>query len=464
MEHRGSTHLRTPPKAPGVPIVGSLPNLLLSRFEFFDRARDQCGRIFNVDLGINELTIVGDPVAAEAILVQRSRNFDKGGEFWEGARETVGNGLALSEGDYWRRQRRIMNPEFRRKRIAGLAATIAATVEELLPELEPYAARGETMDISPWACKLLATLTVRLLFGSELEEATFVAFKDALRVMLDGILSGILTRKLPSWVPVPGAARFEAARRTVDEIVLELIAERRAAGSTGHDLLSLLLAATDGEGGMSDQQLRDEVVLTYIAGYETTAWTLAWALMLLACEPALVSELHAELDEHDDFTTIPLLDACIRETLRLYPSAPMLPRRALVDEELGGYRIPAGTNLIVLPWLIHRDPEIWPAPKRFDPRRHLEQTARPRLAWMPFGAGQRTCIGKGLAMMEANMTLSMFLRRFTPLPASGRQRSEPRLASTLSSRNGIWLRLASRTATYRDDARSLESAQAPATR
>lgn len=467
MEQHGSNHLRTPPKAPRVPILGSLPSLLLHRFDFFDRARDQCGRVFNIDLGLNELTIVGDPVAAEAVLVQRSRNFDKGGEFWEGARETVGNGLALSEGDYWRRQRRLMNPEFRRKRIAGLAATVAATVEELLPELEPWAARGETMDISPWACKLLATLTVRLLFGSELDEATFVAFKDALRVMLDGILLGTITRKLPGWVPVPGAARFEAARQTVDEIVLELIAERRAASSPGHDLLSLLLTATDDEGGMSDRQLRDEVVLTYIAGYETTAWTLAWALMLLASEPALVGELHAkldELDDHDDLTTIPLLDACIRETLRLYPSAPMLPRRALVDEELGGYRIPAGTNLIVLPWLIHRDPEIWPDPKRFDPRRHLEAVARPRLAWMPFGAGQRTCIGKGLALMEANITLSMFLRRFTPLPASGRRRSEPRLASTLSSRNGIWLRLAPRAAAHRIDARGLDSARPPATR
>lgn len=444
MESHALNRPPVPPKAFRMPVLGSVPSLLFQRYGFLERARDRCGNIFRVDLGVGEITIVGDPVLAEEVFIQRARHFDKGGEFWEGAREAIGNGLALSEGDLWRRQRRLMNPEFRRERIAGFAATITTTIEQSVRELEPLAARGEPTDISLWTTKLLATLTLRILLGSELDEAKFVAFRDALGVMLDGILSGVVTRKLPGWVPVPGAARFEAARQTADEIVLSLIAERRAAGGTGHDLLSMLLAAADDEGGMSDGQLRDEVVLTYIAGYETTAWALAWGLMVLADEPGLVGELQAELDREQDLRAIPLLDACVREALRLYPSAPLIPRRALVDEQLGGYRISAGTQLIVSPWLVHRNPEIWPEPARFDPYRHLQDTARPRLSWMPFGAGQRICIGKGLAMMEATMAMGMLLRRYTPLPASGRRRSEPRLSSTLSSRDGVWLRLVPR--------------------
>ncbi|MEM9458176.1 MAG: cytochrome P450 [Myxococcota bacterium] len=443
MESHAPNQPPVPPKAFRMPVLGSVPSLLLQRYRFLERARERCGNIFRVDLGVGEVTVVGDPILAEEILIRRARHFDKGGEFWEGAREAIGNGLALSEGDLWRRQRRLMNPEFRRERIAGFASTITTTIEQSLPELEPLASGGENTDISLWTSKLLATLTVRILLGSELDEARFVALRDSLGVMLDGILSGVVTRKLPGWVPVPGVARFEAARQTVDEIVLSIIAERRATAGTGHDLLSLLLAAVDDEGGMSDQQLRDEVVLAYTAGYETTAWALAWGLMVLGDEPGLVAELQAELDRQPDLRAIPLLDACVREALRLYPSAPLIPRRALVDEQLGGHRIAAGTQLMVSPWLIHRNPEIWPEPTRFDPYRHVEGTTRPRLSWMPFGAGQRICIGKGLAMMEATTALGMLLRRYTPLPAS-RRRSEPRLSSTLGSRDGIWLRLAPR--------------------
>jgi cytochrome P450 len=135
----------------------------------------------------------------------------------------------------------------------------------------------------------------------------------------------------------------------------------------------------------------------------------------------------------------------VREILRLYPSAPFVPRRAAVDEELLGYPIPAGTTVVVMPWLVHRNPKYWPDPTRFDPRRHLDSSAsRPRLAWMPFGAGQRICIGQGLALMEANFALGKLLRRFTPAPGRGHLRSEPRLSTTLSSRDGVWIRLQER--------------------
>lgn len=432
------------PVAPRLPLLGSIPALLLKRYEFLERARERCGDVFAVDLGISKIVVVSDPGAAEEVLVQRSKNFDKGDEIFEGAREAIGNGLALSEGTLWRRQRRLMNPAFRNERVAGLRTSITEIIEQMLGELGRPSAT-ETFDVSVWTSKLLATLTVRLLLGSELDPNTFAELRDALGVMLAGFLAGVVTRRIPRWVPIPGAARFEAARQTVDRIVLGVIAERRASSQTGEDLLGMLLAATDDEGTMSDQQLRDEVIITYIAGYDTTAWTLAWGLMLLAESPRVVADLQAELDAHEDLVSAPLLDATIREVMRLYPAAPLLSRRACVDETLLGYRIPAGTTVLVMPWLIHRNPRFWRDPLRFDPRRHLEPAERPRLAWMPFGAGQRTCIGKGLAMMEAKLALGMLLQRFTPLPGRNGRRSEPRLASTLAARDGVWIRLAERS-------------------
>jgi cytochrome P450 len=432
------------PRAPGLPLVGSIPALLRKRFEFFEAARQRCGDIFVLDLGVQELVVVADPHAAEEVFLQRSKNFDKGEAFWDGLREALGNGLALSEGELWRRQRRLMNPEFRRERIAGFRVTIDATVDELLDELERLSKGDATIDISVWTTDLLATLTVRLLIGAQLGPETFAKFRDAISVMFDSVLAGLVTRKLPGWLPVPGASRFAEARQIIDETIAGMIAQRRAASEPGHDLLGMLLATTDDEGVMSDQQLRDEVVITYLGASETTAWALAWGLMLLADHPALVAELQAEVDRHEDLMAIPLLDATVREILRLYPSAPFIPRRAVVDEELLGYPIPAGTTVIVMPWLIHRNPKLWPDPTRFDPRRHLDSSDRPRLAWMPFGAGQRICIGQGLAMLEANLTLGKLLRRFTPVPGRGHRRSEPRLSTTLSSRDGVWIRLQQR--------------------
>lgn len=432
------------PRVPGLLLLGSLPALLWQRFDFLERAREQHGDIFRLDLGVREVVVVADPGVAEEILVSGAKLFDKGDEPWTTGREVIGNGLILSEGDLWRRQRRLMNPEFRRERIAGLRVTIESTVDELLDELARLSAGGATIDISSWTANLLATLTVRLLIGGKLEADTFARFSGALTVVLDGLLAGIVIRKLPSWLPVPGAARLEHARRTIGEIIMDMIAKRRALAEPGDDLLGMLLAASDDDGVMSDQQLRDEVVVAYIAGYETSACALAWGLMLLAEHAEIVAQLQTAVDETDDLMSIPLLDASVREILRLYPSAPLIPRRAVAGAQLLGHSVPAGTTVLVSPWLIHRNPNVWPDPTRFDPRRHLDASGRPRLAWMPFGAGQRVCIGQGLAMMEANLILGRLLRRFTPLPGRGHRPAQPRLSTSLSSRAGVWIRLNAR--------------------
>lgn len=427
------------PRAPRLPVVGAVPAVLLQRFDYFEAAQRRHGDLFVVDVGVEEIVVVADAEAADEVFTARVQHFDKGGSFWDGGREAIGNGLALSGGELWRRQRQLMNPAFRRERIAGFRETIVATVAEKIAALPT---NQEAFDVSPWTADLLSTLTVRLLIGGNLGPSEFARLQAALQTMIAHTLAGVVTRKLPSWVPVPGAARFDEARRTTNDLVLRVIRERREAAEPGNDLLAMLIAATDEQGAMSDEQLRDEVVIIYIAGYETTAWAIAWGLKALAEHPEVVTELQVALGAATDPLSVPLLDATFREILRLYPSAPLLPRRAVVDEALLGYTIPANTTVLVMPWLLHRHPRYWPEPTRFDPHRHLGASARPRLAWMPFGAGQRICIGQGLAMMEACLALAALLTRFTPAIAD--HHSEPRFSATLSSRDGVWVRLAPR--------------------
>ena len=432
------------PRAPGLPLVGSLPAVLRQQFDFFDAARERCGSLFEVDFGVTRVVMIADPKLAQVVWVDRAKNFDKGEEFWDGIRDILGNGLPASDGEVWRRSRRLMNPEFRRARIAGFAETIRAGVDEALDELEGPAKRGETLEASAWTSTLLSVLTVRLLLGSEFDTSRMENIQVALRALLDNTLAGVVTRKLPSWIPVPGTGELEDALKTIDEVIYAAIADHRRNPSESRSLLGMLIEATDSDPEFSDQQLRDEAMGIYLAGYETTAWTLAWALYLLSQHPDIVRELQAEADATDNPMQSPLLSATIDEVTRLYPSAPFLPRRAVVDEELAGYPIPQGTTVVVSPWLIQRNPAFWPDPQRFDPRRHLgEHPERPKLALCPFGAGKRICIGKGLAMIEAHTTLHRLLRRFTPQPGDG-PRSVPALSTTLRSRDGIRVRLEAR--------------------
>lgn len=430
------------PRASGLPLVGSLPMLLWGQFRFLEESFARHGKLFELDLGLTRVVVVADAHAAEDVLVNRARSFDKGEDFWDGLRDILGAGLATSDGELWRHQRVLMQPKFQRQLIEGYRDVVTETILQELKGLSP----GEPREIAHWCDELLAALTVRILFGTDLDRSRMDELRAAMASLFDMVLAGLVIRKLPRWLPRPGARKVEQARRAVDDSVMALIAERRKAPRATNDLLGTLLEATDASGAMSDRQLRDEAVTIYLAGYETTGTALAWMLRLLADEPQTCAQLQAELDAGSEES--PLLHACIREGLRLYPPAPLLPRRTLHDQSLGGFKIRAGTTVLIAPWLIHRDPELWPAPNTFDPRRFMgseagkrsrEARKRPRLAWMPFGAGQRTCIGKALAMLELEQSLRLILQRFTPQMSLDAPAPKPRLSTTLKSSRGIYL-------------------------
>lgn len=426
------------PKVRGLPLVGSLPRLLFKPLQLIEASLLRQGTVFSLDLGVTRVVAVASVAGAEHVLLKNAHNFGKVGDFWDGMRQLLGQGLGSSEGELWKRHRKLMQPSFQPSFLERYRSTVAETIEG---ELEGLRSSGP-IDVSQWCDHLLEALVVRILLGSELVESHIDEIRTHLAAVSDALLQGLVTRKLPRWLPVPGRGRVDRARRVFGAAVTPLIAERRRRGDIGDDLLGVLVGATDELGSMSDQQLLDEAITFYVAGYETTGTALAWTLWLLARHPRLRDELLAELDRGSD--DVPLLRACIQEGLRLYPPAMFILRHAIADDEIAGYHVPAGTTVIVSPWLIHRNPELWPRPNEFDPGRFLDPklvSERPRLAWMPFGAGQRTCVGKALALMELEEGLRRILRRFCPVEAEGRPLPQPRLSTVLRSSTGIYLRM-----------------------
>jgi cytochrome P450 len=257
-------------------------------------------------------------------------------------------------------------------------------------------------------------------------------------------------------LPLPGTRRREADRRDLDRIVYQLIADRRAAGAQGHDVLSLLLSARDPDTGepMPDELVRDEAMTLLLAGHETTANALAWALHLLVTDPTAQDRVHAELDEvlggraptMADLPRLAYTTAVWREALRLYPPAWAVVRHLVREHPVAGHQLPAGSALLLCPWVVHRDPAWWPEPDRFRPERWLPggegpEPDRPRYAYFPFGGGPRQCIGNDFAELEGVIVLATVLREWRLTGAPGAPPVIPQPLVTLRPRNGVTVRL-----------------------
>ncbi|MCA9704261.1 MAG: cytochrome P450, partial [Myxococcales bacterium] len=378
------------PRAAGLPVIGSLPQIVVRPLQFLEESSLRQGGIFELDLGLTRAVMVADVELAEHVLLKHASNYGKGGDIWEAIRQVIGRGLGTSEGELWRRQRKLISPHFQPRVVEKYRETIAETIDGVLGELDSR----DSVNVARWCDRLTATISVRLLFGSSLDASRVDELRSAMADYSDLVLQGLVTRKLPRWLPLTGRARLERVRQLFHQRVRDLIAERRRNPGERSDLLGHLIDATDELGAMSVSQLLDEATTFYVAGYETTGTALAWTLWLLAGHPKIRDELQAELDRGHDQT--PLLHACIQEGLRLYPPALFLVRHTVSGDVLGHHFIPKGTTVLVSPWLIHRNPELWPRPTEFDPGRFLDPeraAARPRLAWIPFGAGQRICVG-----------------------------------------------------------------------
>jgi cytochrome P450 len=421
--------------------MAEAPRLAMSRLQavrslrrdpigLLERAAE-LGDVVRVRVPRLDLYVLNHPDLVWDVLATDSRVFSKGPTM-QAAKRILGESLLTSEGEHHRRQRRLIQPLFHHERIAGFAPTI----RQLGERAGDRWVDREVIDVREEMARLTLQIVTRTLFGSGIDEARTARIARALTDVLDQF-DRVFSPLLPitERLPIPSTRRFRRAREVFDEIVYGLIAERRAAGAEGDDLLSRLIRAQDAGSGMTDQQVRDEAITIFLAGHETTSNALTWTWLLLSEHPDVEARLHERLEDEA------FVRAVLHESMRLYPPAWAIGRRALSEHVADGVSIPAGAVVILSPWLMHHDPRWWADPSRFLPERWIDgEPAVRRHAFLPFGGGPRMCIGEGFAELEASVLLATIGRtwRFEHDPAH-RVVLEP--VVTLRPRGGMPMRV-----------------------
>jgi cytochrome P450 len=441
------------PLVRGLPLLGSLRELQKGSLAFFERVRDETGDVARITLGPRKALAIADPRWIEHVLVNDARGYSKQTRGYEMLRKLIGNGLVTSEGSFWLRQRRIAQPAFHRERIAGFATLMRRAAEDMVARWQP----GASFD----AAAEMMRVTLRIV-GEALFSTDVTADSDAVGAAVNELVHQAVERAqsilfVPEVVPTPMNRRFKHATGVLDRIVLGIIAERRASEREQRqgkrDLLGMLMATVDEETGerMDDVQLRDEVMTILIAGHETTANLLAWTLQLLGEHPGVEERLREEIaplagtaPAVEAVMRLPLLDAVLKESMRLYPPVWILARLAEKDDEIGGFRVHKKDFVFMSQWAVHRHPKLWPDPTRFDPQRFLDDPdgeRRHKYAYFPFSGGNRKCIGDFFALLEAKIILVTVLQRARLVLASG-TRPVPDPTVTLRPKGGVLVRLA----------------------
>jgi cytochrome P450 len=388
---------------------------------FVDTAR-RFGAVAYMKFGPRHGFLLNDPADVRHVLQDNARNYIKS-PLYTKLRMFLGNGLLTSDGDFWLRQRRIAQPAFRRQRLVALADVMAGLARQTADRWQPIAASGRPVDVEDEMMRLTRTVVLRSLLGADL--GPFTATIDREWAIINHYIGeSFWTLGLTEWVPTPRRRRFHAARAVLRAAVDHVIQQRRRTGGDHPDLLSLMMSARDEDTGerMTDDQLRVEVITFLLAGQETTALALTWAWYLLSQHPAERDRLEQELDtvlegraaEYADLANLPYSRMVIDEALRLYPPAWGLSREAVGDDVLGGYRLPRGWMAFIVPYVLHRLPQFWDDPERFDPTRFLPERSanRPKFAFIPFGAGPRQCIGNHFALLEAHLIVATLAQRY----------------------------------------------------
>ncbi|WP_435017724.1 cytochrome P450 [Tundrisphaera sp. TA3] len=424
-------------------LTGHVRDFARDRLEFLTENARTHGDLFAMRFLRRKVLVVNHPDLVEEVLVTRNRSFIKHFAL-RMAKPMLGEGLLTSEGDFWRRQRRLSQPAFHREKVAAHAGVMVDHAERMLATW----ADGQRRDIQADMTRLTLEIVAACLFGSDVSAESAAAGEAMDEVMRDFTARVMRFVRLPDWVPTPANVRLARARRHLEGLLAGMIARRRASGEDRGDLLSMLLAAQDdGDGtGMTDRQLRDEAMTLFAAGHETTANTLAWIWYLLSLNPDAEAKLHAELDAvlddrpptFDDLPRLAYTEHVVNETLRLYPTVWLLGREAIEPTGVGGHPVAPGTTIYMSQWVIHRDPRFWDDPLAFRPDRWADGLAKriPRYAFFPFGGGPRICIGNGFAMMEAVLLLAAIARKFRPILAPG-ARVVPVPTMTLRPESGL---------------------------
>ncbi|MCA9704657.1 MAG: cytochrome P450 [Myxococcales bacterium] len=439
-----------PPRRGGLHSLGYFYRFATDPFGFVGERFERYGDVYFAPSDGTGLFVLRHPDHIREVLALRSSRFAKQHSAFGRLSQVLGEGLLTADGEAWKRHRRMIQPAFHRSRLSDYAEVMIDETERTIAAWSD----GEVRDIAREMVELTLRVVSRTLFSHDARGQTD-AVAHAMR-----LLNGVLGRPalLPAWVPTPTKARVRRAVEGLDALVYGLVDERRAAIERGEpglprDLLQALVTTVDEEGDhgtLSRQEVRDELVTLFLAGHETTSHALTWTWMLLSRNPGQRALLHRELDavlagrapSSSDLEALPLTERILCESMRLYPPAFVLARRAVEDTEVGGYFVPAGSEVVIWTWFTHRDPRWYPAPEVFRPDRFLPEAraARPKMAYLPFGGGPRACIGSAFSLMESRLVLATIARRFELELLPG-QRPRTRTGVTLSPRHGMPMRL-----------------------
>jgi cytochrome P450 len=407
------------------PLLGHTPSLLRQRFRFTSGLRDK-GDVVKIYLGVLPTFVLTTPELVHRMLVTEAGKFEKGILF-DRFRPHFGNGLAMSNGGFHLRQRRLMQPAFHRERIANYAATMVSAASVLTAGWQP----GQVVAVDKAMQQLAVEIVGRTLFATELGSAAIAQAQRSMPVVIKQGMIRALSPKFVETLPIPGNRRFDEAIRRLREVVHEVIAAGRAEGTDNGDLLSMLLLARDedtGE-GMTDQQVHDEVVTLLTGGIETTGLALSWLFHEIARHPDVERRWHAEVDEVldgrpatiDDLAALTYTRQVVNEVLREYPIW-LLMRRTNTEVDLGGVALPPGSEVVFSPHALHHDPRNFTEPDRFDPDRWTDERAAsiPKGAFIPFGGGARQCIGNTFAQTEIALVAATIAARWRLVPVAGK--------------------------------------------
>jgi cytochrome P450 len=386
-----------------------------------DGFRDH-GDVVRLRFGTTRALLLAHPEHIGRVLHDNHRNYDKHNVDYAVLRRLLGNGLLTSDGEFWRRQRRLMAPMFHRQRVAGFCNLMVNSTLEMLERWDAMARSGESFDVAAEMTRLTLPIVAKALFSADVSddaEAIGAALTEVNRQLGEFSLLDMF------WmIPTPRKRRFRAAVQTLDEVVGKIIDARRRATYRNEDLLSMLLEAVDEETskGMTPRQVRDEVLTLLLAGHETTANALAWTWYLLARNLAAENKLHDEIASTlgerapgaPDLPQLRYTRMVIEESMRLYPPAWAISRNAIGEDEIGGYPVRPRTNIIICSFVTHRHPSFWDEPERFDPERFSSERSqrRPDFAYLPFGGGPRICIGNAFATTEAQLVVATIAQRY----------------------------------------------------
>ena len=415
---------RLAPSPPdGWPLLGHARQFRMrdgeARLRTMMQLRQQCGDIARLQFGGMTVHLLSHPDYIRLVLQERNKTYGKATRGMSKLRLVLGTGLLTNDGESWLSQRRIAQPAFHRKRIAGFASAMVHASEEMVARWQS----GQQMDAHDEMMRVTLRIVGETLLGTDVTSESEAIGKAVSHIVEDVNERVNSLIDLSPEVPTRRNREFQRSMDVLDDIVLSMIEQRRASQKSGDDLLGMLMDSQDADTGarMTDAQLRDEVMTIFLAGHETTANALTWTLAMLSRSPLVARRVAEEVDSvleggrsavAADAHRLVYTRQVIEETMRLYPPAWMLARAPEVDDVIDGYHIPKGSLVLLSPWVTHRHPDFWEDPEGFDPDRFAPEAvaARHRFAYFPFGGGPRLCIGNNFALMEAQLVLATIMR------------------------------------------------------